>query len=45
MAHKPQTSAVLETVRQRLAGLKKIHPAPDSIADVRGGHSRQNQLQ
>ena len=29
MARKRRTSAVLETARQRLAGLKKITPAPD----------------
>jgi hypothetical protein len=29
MARKRRTSAVLETTRQRLAGLKKINPAPD----------------
>ena len=29
MARKRRTSAVLETTRQRLAGLKQIDPAPD----------------
>jgi hypothetical protein len=29
MARKRRTSAVLETTRQRLAGLKQINPAPD----------------
>src|SRR5437016_3891662 len=29
MARQRRTSAVLETARQRLAGLKKINPAPD----------------
>ena len=29
MARKRRTSAVLETARQRLAGLKQINPAPD----------------
>lgn len=34
MARRKRTSAVLETARQRLAGLKSITPAPDFGSDL-----------
>ena len=41
MARKRRTSTVLETTRQRLAGLKKINPAPDfgSSLNAAGGQA------
>jgi hypothetical protein len=41
MARKRRTSAVLETSRQRLAGLTKINPAPDfgGNLNVAGGQA------
>jgi len=35
MARAKRTSSVLETARQRLAGLKKITPAPDFGTDLK----------